>query len=153
MRVTQHLHPPINFMVQPTNHSPLSFEVQTKKSSRWFWGPNHQIIAAGFEAQTEKPITTSFEAKPGETINLGFEAKPWDPHSLSPCVRCRLHTISPDLSTVRPLSTRPVLYHPRSSVIDLVLLPQSSLLPAMSLLSPAHHKTSKHISPHKIYSR
>jgi hypothetical protein len=35
--------------------SPLDFDIQTKKPSRWFWGSNHQTRAASFEAQTEKP--------------------------------------------------------------------------------------------------
>jgi hypothetical protein len=38
-----------------TNLLPLSFEAQTKKPSRWFWGPNHQTAATGFQAQTRKP--------------------------------------------------------------------------------------------------
>jgi hypothetical protein len=45
-------------MSQPTNRSPLGFEDQTKKLSRWFWDPNHQTVAPGFEAQTGKPSTT-----------------------------------------------------------------------------------------------
>jgi hypothetical protein len=46
------------FLAQQTNRNPLGFEAQTKKLVWWFWGPNHQIIAAGFEAQTGKPSTT-----------------------------------------------------------------------------------------------
>jgi hypothetical protein len=63
-------------MAQSTNRSPLGFEVQTKKPSWWFWDPNHQIVATGFEAQTEKSEATGFEAKPGETVAISFEAKP-----------------------------------------------------------------------------
>jgi hypothetical protein len=37
---------------------PAWFWGQTKKPSWWFWGPNHQTRAAGFEAQTRKPSTT-----------------------------------------------------------------------------------------------
>jgi hypothetical protein len=55
MCVPHHLHPPISFVVQLINHSPLGFEAQTKKLSRWFCGPNHQPAAAGFEAQIGKP--------------------------------------------------------------------------------------------------
>jgi hypothetical protein len=40
---------------KPTNHSLFGIEAQTKKPSRWFCGPNHQIVAAGFEAQIGKP--------------------------------------------------------------------------------------------------
>jgi hypothetical protein len=63
-------------MVQPINRSPLGFGTQTKKPSRWFWGPNHQIVAVGFESQTGKPSTTSFEVKSGETFTTDFDAKP-----------------------------------------------------------------------------
>jgi hypothetical protein len=94
-----------SFVTQPTNHSPLGFEAQIKILSRWFWGPNHQIIAAGFEAQTEKPEATGFEPKPGESVELGSEAKPRNTRSLSSCTWCRTHTTSSDLSTVRPPST------------------------------------------------
>jgi hypothetical protein len=45
-------------VAQTTNRSLLGFEAQTKKPSRWFWGPNHQTGAADFEAQTEKCFTT-----------------------------------------------------------------------------------------------
>jgi hypothetical protein len=49
-------HPPsVGFVAQPTNQSPLGFEAQTKKLSRWFWGPNHQTVATGFESHTGKP--------------------------------------------------------------------------------------------------
>jgi hypothetical protein len=75
MRAPRHLHPLIGFVVQPINRSTVGFEAQTKKSARWFWGPNHRTVATVFEAQTRKPSTTSFEAKSGETINIGFEAK------------------------------------------------------------------------------
>jgi hypothetical protein len=54
MRAPHHLHHPVGFMVQPTNHSPLGFE-----------GPNQEIImvilwaklptvTAGYEAKTKK---------------------------------------------------------------------------------------------------
>jgi hypothetical protein len=41
-------------ILKPTNWSPLGFEAQTKKPSRWFWGPNHQTRATGFELQIGK---------------------------------------------------------------------------------------------------
>jgi hypothetical protein len=50
--------PSVGFVAQPTNRSPLGFEAQTKELSRWFWGPNHQTRAVGFEAQTGRPSTT-----------------------------------------------------------------------------------------------
>jgi hypothetical protein len=42
-------------MTQQTNWSLLDFETQTNKSSRWFWGLNHQIGAVNFEVQSGKP--------------------------------------------------------------------------------------------------
>jgi hypothetical protein len=83
-------------VAQPTNRSLLGFDAQTKKPSRWFWGPNHQTRAAGFDGQTRKSfttlvlrlnqgtdhrfwgqtITTSFESKLEKTVATGFEAKP-----------------------------------------------------------------------------
>jgi hypothetical protein len=75
-RAPCHLYPPVGFVAQPINHSPLGFEAQTKKPSRWFRDLNHQIITVGFEVQTEKPEATGFEAKSGETVATGFEAKP-----------------------------------------------------------------------------
>jgi hypothetical protein len=89
----------------------------------------------------------------GETIDLAFEAESRNTCSSSPCAWCRPHTASPDLSIVRPSSTRPVLDHPNSSAPSLLLLPRSSSLPAMPHLSPTQHETSKHISPHETDSR
>jgi hypothetical protein len=63
-------------VVQPINWSLLDFEAQTKKSSWWFWGPNHQTRAAGFEAKPGETVATSFEAKLEKTVATGFEAKP-----------------------------------------------------------------------------
>jgi hypothetical protein len=69
--------------------------------------------------------------------------------SQSLCVWSRPHTILPDLLIIRPPSTRPVLDHPRSSTPGLLLLPQSSSLPTMWHLSPAHHETRNCDSPHE----
>jgi hypothetical protein len=43
---------------------------------RWFWSPNHQTVAVGFEVKLEETITTDFESKPEKTIATGFDAKP-----------------------------------------------------------------------------
>jgi hypothetical protein len=121
---------------KPTNLLPLGFVVQTKKSSQWFCGPNHQTAAVGFEAQTgnlsewfwgqtTRTIATDFETKPGETVDLGFEAEQRNKCSSSPCAWCKPHIASPDLSIVRPPSTRPLLAHLRSSAPSLLLLPRS----------------------------
>jgi hypothetical protein len=141
MIVPRRLHPPMGFMTQPTNHKPLSFEAQNKKPVRWFCGLNHQTVAAGFEAQTGKPA------------DLGFEAEQKNSRSSSLYAPYRPHKVSPNLSIVRSPSTRPVLDHPQSSAPSLLLLPWSSSLPAMLHLSPIHHETSKHASPHDIYNR
>jgi hypothetical protein len=79
MRAPHHLHPPIGFVAQPINQSPLGFEDQTKKSSRWFWDPNHQTVVVGFETQIGKPVATGFKAKPGKSVATGFEAIPEKP--------------------------------------------------------------------------
>jgi hypothetical protein len=39
---------------KPVNLLPLGFEAQINKLSWWFYGSNHQTVAAGFEAQTGK---------------------------------------------------------------------------------------------------
>jgi hypothetical protein len=61
---------------QPTNWSLLGFEAQTKKSSRWFWVPNYQIVEAGFDVQTRKPSTTLVLRLNQETVATGFKVKP-----------------------------------------------------------------------------
>jgi hypothetical protein len=170
------LHPPICFVAQPTNNSPHSFEAKLRNCHgdfmgqitkpqlsvlrpkpgnprEWFWGQTRRTIATGFEVKTGDIIATSFDAKPGETVDLGFEAKPRNSHPSSPYSRCRPYTASPDLSIVRPLSTRLVLDYPWSSAPSPLLLPRSSSLPAMPYLSPAHHETSKCVSPQKSVSR
>ena len=43
-----------------------------------------------------------------QTIDLGFEAQPRNSRFSSLCAQYRPHTASPDLSTARPPSTRPV---------------------------------------------
>jgi hypothetical protein len=77
MRALRRLHPPVSFLVQPTNQSPLGFEAQTKKSLWWFWCPNHKTVVAGFDAQTGKPATTNFEVKPGETVLVVLMPNHW----------------------------------------------------------------------------
>jgi hypothetical protein len=99
----------------------------------WVKSPNR---SCRFWAQTEKPV------------DLGFKDKPRNSRPSSPCSWCRPHTGSPDLLTVRPPSIQHVLDHTKSFAPSLLFLPRSSLLPAMPHQSPAHHKTSKHISSH-----
>jgi hypothetical protein len=93
-----------------------------------------------------------FETQTGKPVDHGFVAKPRNQCSTSPCEWYRPYTVSPGLPIVRPLSTRPMLDHLRSSAPGLLLLPRSLSLPAMSHLSPTHHETSKRDSSHKINS-
>jgi hypothetical protein len=73
-------------VAQSINWSLLGFEPQTKKSSLWFWGQNHQTEVVSFDVKTEKPSTTlvlrlnqetglGFEVNLGETVATRFEAK------------------------------------------------------------------------------
>jgi hypothetical protein len=114
---------------------------KTGNPSEWFW------------SQTIRTVVTDFEVKSGEIVELGFEPKPRNLRSSSPYARCRSHTASLDLSIIWLPSTRSVLDHSRSSAPSLLLLPRFSLLLAMLHLSPTHHETSKHVSPHETYSR
>jgi hypothetical protein len=145
------LHPLIGFDAQidkppptwfwGTNQETITVILSPKSPNRWhwFWGPNQETIIMILRSNHWQTIATSFEAKPG---NLRFSSPPF--------VRCGSHKASPDLTIVRPPSTRLVPNHPRSSAPYLLLLPQSSLLPTMSHLPPTHHETSKHVSPHQI---
>jgi hypothetical protein len=47
-----------------------------------------------------------------QIVDIGFKAQPRNPHSSSPCARCRSHRAPLDLSIVRPLSTCPVRLSP-----------------------------------------
>jgi hypothetical protein len=163
------MHPPVDFVAQLTNRSLLSFEAQSKKLSRWFWGQNHQIVAADFETQTEKSSTTLVLGLNQEIIVTGFEAKPekssqwfWcqtiEKHSTlvsrlnqETHASC-LHVHDADRTWRYPISRSPGHWvpdlrdHPRSSTPGLLLLPRTSSLHAMPHLPPAHHETSKHDS-------
>jgi hypothetical protein len=129
--------PSIGFVAQPTNRSPLNFEAQTKKPSRWFWGTNHQTRAASFEAQTGKPSTTLVLSLNQETRAPSLNV-PGADHT-----RCH--------PTSRPPSHRvlDLCDHPQSSAPGLLLLSWSSSLHAMQQLPHAHHGTSKCDSPNE----
>jgi hypothetical protein len=117
----------------------------------WFWGPNQETVMVIL--MPKSPNRSCWFYGPNqEIIDFGFDAKPGNPRSSSPCAWCRLNTASPDLPIVRWPSTQLTLDHPRSSTLGLLLLPCSLSLPATSHLSPTHHETSKHNSPHKIDS-
>jgi hypothetical protein len=130
-----------DFVGQITKPQLLVLRPKQRNPSEWFWGQIIRIVAIGFEA------------KQGETVDPGFEAKPWNSCSSSPCLRCRPHTTSPNLSIIRQLSTRPALDHRWSSAPSLLLLCWPSLPPVMLHLSPTHQETSTCISPHETDSR
>jgi hypothetical protein len=48
-------HPSVGFVMQPTNWILLNFEAQTKKPLRWFWGSNHQTVAAILKTKPKNP--------------------------------------------------------------------------------------------------
>jgi hypothetical protein len=114
--------------------------------------PKPEILSDRFWGQNTRTIAIGFKIKPGKTVDRGFEAELRNPCSSSSCAQCRPHTMLPDLSMVRPPSTQTLLDHPQSSAPSLLLLPRSLSLSAMPYLSPTHHETSKHISPHKTDS-
>jgi hypothetical protein len=130
-----------------------------------FWGPNRETRSHRFWdqtginrqplfwGQTKKPDLAVLRPNHWQTLKLGFEAKPRKSRSSSPYARCRLHTVSPDLSIILPPSTWLVIDHLRCSASGLLLPSWSSSLPIMPHISPTHHETSKHDSPHKIDSR
>jgi hypothetical protein len=105
-----------------------------------------KTVAAGFEAKPLETVATGFEAKPAktfrvvlrpnhsQTVDLGFKAQPRNSCSLSPCDRCRPHTVPADLSTARSLSTRPVRPSPvlctRSPTPTMVLVATRHTAPA-----------------------
>jgi hypothetical protein len=81
-----------------------------------------------------KTVRVVLRPNHSQTVDLGFEAQPRNPRSLFPRARCRPHTVSPDLSTARPLSTRPVRPSPvlyiRSPTPTMVLIAACHTAPA-----------------------
>jgi hypothetical protein len=112
--------PSVGFEAQTTNRSRIGFKAQIEKLSLWFLGPNHQIVAVGFDVKSDKTVATGFDAKSDKTVpvdlrpnywqvvNLGFNAQPRNLRPSSPRAQCRPHTASPDLLIIQPPSTRPV---------------------------------------------
>jgi hypothetical protein len=144
-------------------HPLISFEAQIDKPPPiWFWGPNQKIITVilrpkapnhrpWFWGTNEQTDAVVLRPNHWQTVIIGFEAKLENMcFSSPPRVRHGSQTTSPDLLIVRSSSIRLVCDYPRSSVPSLILLSRSSSLPIMSHSSPTHHKTSKHISPHRI---
>jgi hypothetical protein len=162
-------HPPVGFVAQPTNRILLDFEAQTKKPSRWFWGPNYQTVAPSFEAKLGNPPppwfwgSTKKPLPPVLMLNWRKQSQWfWDQTTnksstlvlrLNQEIRApRLHVHGADRTQCHPTSQSPGHQvsdpwdHPRSSVSALLLLSRSSSLYVMSYLPPAHHETSKHDS-------
>jgi hypothetical protein len=81
-----------------------------------------------------------------QTVNLGFQGQPRNPRSSSPCVRCRPHTVPPELSIARPPSTQPVR---PSSVLCTRSPTPATILVTGRHVAPAHHEISKHDSPNE----
>jgi hypothetical protein len=106
-----------------------------------------------FVSQITKPYVSILRPKSRNPSTLFFETKPRNLCSSSPCAWCKPHTASPDLSIVRPPSTRLVLNYRLSSAPSHLFLPQFSSLSAMPHLSPIHHEISKYVSPHEIDNR
>jgi hypothetical protein len=110
--------------------------------SCWFWGSNRETLHhLGFEAQIRNRChrfwgqiteTVPVVLRPNhwQTIDLGFEAQPRNPRTSSPRAWCKLHTVPPDLSINRPLST----WHVRPSPI----LCTRSSTPATILVTVRH---------------
>jgi hypothetical protein len=132
-------------VAQLINRSPLGFEAQTKKPSRWFWCLNHQTETVGFEAQPEKPFTTlvlrlnqkthhrfwgqtgetvatSFEAKLEKTITAGFEAKPPETTTVGFEVK-PLETVATGFEAKPVKTVQVVLRSNHSQTIPVVLRP------------------------------
>jgi hypothetical protein len=155
--------PFVGFVVQLANRIPLDFEAETKKSSRWFWGLNHQTAAASFEAKPPETIAAGFRVKPLETITTGFEdqtdEKPSEwfrgqtthkPSTLilrlnqETCAPC-LYVHGADHTQRHPTSRSSghrvpdLCDHSRSSASGFLLLSWSSSLHSMMHMPPAHH--------------
>jgi hypothetical protein len=127
-----------SFVVKPGETVTISFEAKLEK-----------IVATGFEVKSAKTVRVVLRSNHSQTVDLDFEAQPRNPRFLSSrpgADRTRCHPTS------RPSGYRvpDLCDYPRSSAPDLLLLPRSSSLHAMSHLPPAPHETSKHDSPNEI---
>jgi hypothetical protein len=111
-RVSRHrLHLPIDFEAEINKPPPLGFEAQKKEIIAMISRPKSPNCSSGFEA---RPLN----------YRHWFEGKPENPRfSSAPCVRFRLHTVSPDLPIIWLPSTQLVPDHRRSPTPSLILLP------------------------------
>jgi hypothetical protein len=67
-----------------------------------------KTVTTGFEAKPAKTVRVVLRPNQSQTVDLCFKVQPRKLCSSSPRARCRPHTMSLDLSTARPPSTRPV---------------------------------------------
>jgi hypothetical protein len=137
---SHHLHPLIGFEAQSDKPPPT-----------WFWDPNQETIIVilrpkssnhrpWFCGTNQETIAVVLRPNHWQAIPIGFEAKLENLcFSSPPRVRCASHTASLDFLIIRPLSTRLVPYHPRSSTPSFLPLPRSSSLPTKSHSPPTHH--------------
>jgi hypothetical protein len=148
----------------------MSTHLLTRSSSvHRFWGTKQLTSSHLVLRPKPKNCCGDFETQIIKLLTLVLRPKPRNRHSgdkslppvlrlnqkntcfsSPPCVRWGLHTASTNLLIVQPPSTRFVPDHSWYLAPSLLLLPRSSLLPAMSHSPPTHHKRSKHVSPHWI---
>jgi hypothetical protein len=121
-------------VVQPTNRSPLDFEAQTKKLSRWFWGPNHQTEAVSFEAKPGETVATSFEAKLEKIVAVGFETKPLETVAAGFGVK-PLETATAGFEA-KPLETVTTSFEAKPAKTVWVVLRPNTHKPSSSVLRP-----------------
>jgi hypothetical protein len=123
----------------------LTCVLTPSSSAHRFWGTNRQISSPWFWGTNQETAVVVLRQNHWQTIATGFEAKLENSRFSSLTrVQCGSHTVSPDLLIVQPPSARLMTDLLRSSAPSLLLLPQSSLLPAMSHSAPTHYETRKH---------
>jgi hypothetical protein len=85
-----------------------------------------------------KTVRVVLRPNHSQTTDLGFNAQSRNSRSSSPPARCKPHTMSLDLSIVRPPSTRPV----RPSLVFCIRSPTSA-----TILIAAHHAAPATCTP------
>jgi hypothetical protein len=132
-----------------------SYDATNKPKIIWFWGSNQETVAmilrhkspnqsCQFWEPNRKICRPWFWGSTKKPVDLSFQAQPRNPSTSSPCAQYRSHTVSSDLSIVRPPRIWPMLDYLWPSALYLILLARSSSLAVISHLSPTHHETNKH---------
>jgi hypothetical protein len=162
------------FEAKPQETVAVGFEAKPPETvAAGFEAKPSETIATGFEAKPAKTIRVVLRPDHSQTVAIGFEAqtdeKPsewfWDQTTHKPStlvLRLNQETCAPGLHvhyadhtrrlpTSRSLGHRvpDLCDHPRSSAPGLLLLPRSSSMHTMPYLPPAHHETSKRVSPNE----